>query len=602
MKDIITAERLGWVDVVIFSSLIGALVSLVRGYSFGTGDHIELLPQIFRLLDPSYCANDFFVNASQDFSPRIYFSQVIAFLSHFLSLPFLFLILTWLTNTILAIVTYYAARDILKASDFSAMLACALVLSWSGIEPGDKGNLAALILTSSSIAYPFALLSIWMGIKGRAVPASIAAVAALIFHPLIGFEAGFISLLTVSASLVIFGGANKRKLTIETVTGWLILLAAAYFLWFRHYSSSIDAEQFIAILAYFRHPHHYVPSTWPLTRLVGAVCQLFAIGVALRWWKDSARNLNKTYFRIFLLIIIILLLWLGGYVFVELIPCRILTTAQVFRLAFIINWIAFMLFAEIVTSFFRRKEIIRKIPPVIVLLGSGTAQPVLAAFGHVAGIIVNRMGKGLAKWSVYIIFAVISAAGIIVLTRYGNPRQSAVLIISIIFSAGFITHRAFMSRIAAFVLASALFIVVSLSMNVSFDIGKSMDSDDGIAEYALKHTPEDAVFITPPQFGRFRLTARRAIVVDFKACPFGDAALVEWKNRLDDCYGETSQNGSAAVKEMEKNYATITESQLQTLAKKYSASYVVLFRETDVPSFEPVYENDGYKIIKLTGR
>ena len=54
------------------------------------------------------------------------------------------------------------------------------------------------------------------------------------------------------------------------------------------------------------------------------------------------------------------------------------------------------------------------------------------------------------------------------------------------------------------------------------------------AWFARAKTPRDAVFLVPPpmSLGGFRLISERAVVVDSKVHPFGDAGLAEWYERM----------------------------------------------------------------------
>src|SRR5215831_6145795 len=92
------AVRLWPIEAVIFCLIAATLAPLVMGYSFGEDDQIEQLPLLYRALDPSYCVNDFFLNASGEFNPRIYYSWFLAALARHLPVPWIFLGLTWVTN------------------------------------------------------------------------------------------------------------------------------------------------------------------------------------------------------------------------------------------------------------------------------------------------------------------------------------------------------------------------------------------------------------------------------------------------------------------------------------------------------------------------
>jgi hypothetical protein len=115
--------------------------------------------------------------------------------------------------------------------------------------------------------------------------------------------------------------------------------------------------------------------------------------------------------------------------------------------------------------------------------------------------------------------------------------------------------------------------------------------EDGVAEFALKNLPVDAVVLTPPYMGRFRLVARRAIVVDFKLAGFSQASLKEWVRRWLDCY---SQGDDMPMGE----YWMIRESRILRIAEAYGASYAVLYRETPC-SFTTEYTDDKFKLVKI---
>jgi hypothetical protein len=131
-----------------------------------------------------------------------------------------------------------------------------------------------------------------------------------------------------------------------------------------------------------------------------------------------------------------------------------------------------------------------------------------------------------------------------------------------------------------------------------FTLAEGRDPGDPVSEFCLKNTPEDAVFLTPPQFGRFRLVARRAIVVDFKYAMPHDWAIIEWRQRLADCYGDVKQRGFAAAGEMEWHYASMPEGRMLWLRQKYGATYAVLFASTPC-EFPLLYTDDRYKLVLI---
>ena len=57
------------------------IYSIFLFIGYGTGDQLEQLPIIFRNIDETYLINDFFVNASENSIVRLYYSDLISFLS-----------------------------------------------------------------------------------------------------------------------------------------------------------------------------------------------------------------------------------------------------------------------------------------------------------------------------------------------------------------------------------------------------------------------------------------------------------------------------------------------------------------------------------------
>ena len=82
----------------------------------------------------------------------------------------------------------------------------------------------------------------------------------------------------------------------------------------------ISSSQFIQIVAYFRHPHHYVPSTWGWAGYLEVLSFLIAASFAWIEWQRSYGPPRIQTTSILVLGLTILLLCIGGYIFVELIP------------------------------------------------------------------------------------------------------------------------------------------------------------------------------------------------------------------------------------------------------------------------------------------
>jgi hypothetical protein len=118
-----------------------------------------------------------------------------------------------------------------------------------------------------------------------------------------------------------------------------------------------------------------------------------------------------------------------------------------------------------------------------------------------------------------------------------------------------------------------------------------------ISRQAREITERDAVFLTPPNFGPFRVVARRAMVVDFKSWTFRTPGA--WLERLTDCYGETgSEAGFELMNSLAHRYREIDDARLRLIAKRYGATHAVLYRET-ASGFPTLAEDDSYRIVSL---
>src|SRR5437763_1833635 len=120
--------RLAFGYLALFCLLIGGIASL-WGYSYVGGNQVEQLPLVLRAIDPAYLAKDFFVNTFDRTSPRYFFAELIAILSHLAPLPAIYLTLTILCNSLTALVTALFARHLFDGSDAAALLSALAVMS-----------------------------------------------------------------------------------------------------------------------------------------------------------------------------------------------------------------------------------------------------------------------------------------------------------------------------------------------------------------------------------------------------------------------------------------------------------------------------------------
>jgi len=531
-------------------------------------------------------------------------------------------VLTWITNVAVAAVTCLAARDLLGGSDLAAMIASALVMGTFGVRIGGSGFLFLTMLVPGGLVFPLLLGSVWSALRGKPVTSAFLASLAAIIHPLLGLETGAVALAAVGVSTVLEARHGRTDLGRLLRGRFLHLLLAAALLgltvlvfWAGRQSSSLSDAEFIDLIARFRHPHHYLPSSWTVGTYLRLGCCLFAFGVSWKWWRDDAGPDRAVANRVLIVVVAIVLLWVACFFFVEVFPSRLWTTAQTFRMAFILNWLVFLLMARTVAVLLQGSIGSGGLSGAwIILLGSGEAQPLTAFLGHLVELLRRRFSSALprAVQNAGLGLGILVAA--LLAMRFGDSRQSIAVIafVAILLWFALMGPRWYRPFVPLF-LVVALLCAVGLGRSRQVRLlGRLYDwfgpeitlsdvsgPETEVVRYVREHTPEDAVFLTPPNFGRFRLTARRAIVVDFKAFLFQDKGMAQWRARLEDCYGQVSKSGFDVVGEMDDSYRRITTESILLVAGKYQVSYAVLYSGTPC-DFPVLFRNSVYKVVRIT--
>ena len=278
----------------LFAILFGLITAVLSGYRYGLWDHAEQLPVIFRIMDPGYLGNDFFVNVASEFGPRFYYSHALAFVAAYIPLPIPIGIL-WLSCLVaVVVITAHAARD-LGGSMLGGMLAAVLVTLPEPFYLGSRaGVLSDSLLTPGTLATPFALFALWRGIQGQPISAAIVSIPAILIQPVLGLEMGSLALAAAGGRRVIlprlrgeYDPSNLRSLALG-----ILIVGLTSLLWviptISMGASSLKTDEFVQIYAHFRHPHHLIPSTWDMTQWVlGA---LFAATVVIALVESFQRK------------------------------------------------------------------------------------------------------------------------------------------------------------------------------------------------------------------------------------------------------------------------------------------------------------------------
>ena len=158
------------------------------------------------------------------------------------------------------------------------------------------------------------------------------------------------------------------------------------------------------------------------------------------------------------------------------------------------------------------------------------------------------------------------------------------------------------SGIAGFVLiASQAFFAPS---HLLVGEARALDGLASLERYVSRETPKESVFLIPPSNSRFRLAAERAIVINFKAFPFQDDAMIAWRERLEDVGGPIATHLSTGdrLRILDSVFEGRSSAELLELAAKYNVDYVV--RRTPLPRqarrFRTLFiSHDGWRLYQV---
>ncbi len=602
-----------WLPLLLFCISAGLFATL-WGYNYSSGNAEEQLPFIFRALDPSFLKNDFFTNTFSLYGPRTFFSEFVAFFARLIPLATVLFLLTLTANIAIAFLSAQVSRYFFPRSRFSAFLAAAGVLTLKTFWLGYSNIIYRSFLEPEHLAMPLILLGFFLILKRRYIPAALSFGIASFFHALLGLELGWI-LFGVAVLDLVFKALRKepQKNKLLPLGVGLVMLAAFSFGLLYPYTvqPSIPADEFIHLVAYVRHPHHYLPSYFEPWQWGQAAVYLLGFGFAFWYALKRSETLQRQ--KNFLLTIGVLtaLLCLGGFLFVEVWPSRLWTSAQMFRLPYLLKWLSIVLLTGWAGDLIENPS--DKESRIIGLsAAAGLVTPVSLAFVPMAlwartmilprlkipqkllhDIVILILTLGLAvfykpefrTWACF--FIQFTAVWLIVFLK---SRKAGLL-------AGTALPLAFAILFLLFTttLTPPSFLKYELPV---FSLYKTTGEVAEVASFAKANTPADAVFYTPPRMGEFRYQAQRAIVVDFAAYPFQDLSMREWYRRIADCYGVSPLLGFDSLEQLNLTVYHITDEELKTLSDKYGFKYAVVYDST-MTNYPILFRTQSLKLIQI---
>ena len=629
--------------LVVFAVLFGLLAALLKGYGYGMSDQEVHVPEILRILDSGYLVNDFSINSASNFGPRFYYSHAVAFVARYVPLEAVFAVLFLVQATAGAAVTALAARDI-TGSAVAGMAAVVLVMSLVPFYFGDIASIYWVTVIPSFLALPFSMLAIWMGIRGKPVYAAAVSAPAILIHPMAGIEGAMIALAAATARwlfLIRVRRGQARDLTRlfrpillaslivagETILFWILpsIRTGAIL--------SLETEEFVQIIAHFRHSGNLVPSTWPIVNYLMAGMFAFVVLVAfVEFWKQDSRTVEPCEHRarkvaIGSVFVVILAAFIMGYVFVEVIPTRVVAQAYVFRMVTVFVWLGWILVAQSISVSLTRERWSHAIPFM-----ASALSPVTLSMYKLSSLVgqmlrISRTVRLGPLTTTLVVMLIVAAAVLITGVLNRVPIATPVLMVPGFALVIVTVRRPGLGAVAAPVLAGLIALTVLVSAldrsgvlpevkfpegsplpdrfeNISIvgwvqpilSVEEAMKSprcgcDDlvKLARAAKMETDPESVVLIPSNWRPWRMFSERAVVVDGKFMPFRDEGMAEWYERHLAIYNDEVGAGYPE---------NVTESELFELWERYQFDYAVLPVDSriELPALEVA---EKWKLVRV---
>lgn len=584
------------------------VASLLVYEGLGKSDTNEFTPILYKMLDSSYLANDWFVSINAD---------TVGIRSYFIGLLWLtlqtiphagivYFLWYFVTLAILAIAVYLISNHLFR-DEKSAVFTSFLVLVGATFQLG--GNLMVhSYLASFGLSFALIILSLYFLLTER--PFLFALVAGL--ATLVHFLWGGIGFGVLWAASLLTNVKDKSHIKKHVVTAFVylpfFLLITPILFGQANAATHLSGEQVAEMLGYIRAPHHYLPFTWSPLQYIEFF--LFLSIAVMAFLKTPLEKSRKLFFS---LLAGIILLAFGIYTFAsEIVPLGLIIKMHFFRLApllclcgylFIGNYLfnsiqdsasydklKALAFMGLTVSLFSNHLILIAWPFFMASFFYGhrirftRAMPyvmVVVALGVIGALAFNStIGSVLAGKSDRITLFLFKVMLFIPLSLYllVDDKRTRKLFFALLGLSALV-----------FVVAQPHFLYYSYAPETT-----------ALYDFIKKSTPADAIFLVPPSEGSFRLGAERAIVVDFKAFPFEEKHMTEWVQRIQAVSNNPPLDKTKTYSDLvEQGYSSLTDRDVRALQEKYHFSYV-LFRGDKSLDFPKIYSNEAYTLYEVT--
>ncbi|MCX6200112.1 MAG: hypothetical protein NTY88_13000 [Bacteroidetes bacterium] len=270
---------------ILFAVLVWSLLLVRFGYRFGTGDQVELLPYTLYLYDTTLYEHDFFIqglNASVPNERTVMAHLLLPFVNHLELLCFL---LQFLSTIILILGLETLARRFIQHKYLAWFAILAALIPLNDYTLGNV-ELYSECFQASALAVAIVVWAINLFLDRKYLVASVLLSLATFIQLLEGLDV----MLVLSAVLLV--AVIKKEVSLKNVISFLSIYAITSGVYLvlifvqKNVSSEISNQELFKILFEFRHPHHFVFSSFPKFKTI--VFALLAISSVIFFRKRSS--------------------------------------------------------------------------------------------------------------------------------------------------------------------------------------------------------------------------------------------------------------------------------------------------------------------------
>lgn len=523
--------------LIILMSLIPALMYQVTW----SWPFVDTLPCIERLLDSEYLNNDFYTNTFGNYSARHIISYLIIFGSKLFNtdyftfityanivkifLSFLFIGLIFkklsLNNHIALIATFITSISFIKLP---------FTVGWGALGGDFSAQFVALLFT---------LIAIYFLLDGYVSLSLIFASLSVLIHPIIGIHTAFIL-------LILYMSREDKDLISElkkigNYLGLILFMTCFLFNYVNLKKAlggyELDLDEFNNILAYFRHPHHYIPSQFGIHNwfyFVFSVIYITFIYIRLLKWSVISTQLKRIIQNISIYLIV---MFIAGFIFVEIIPIKFFIQLIPFRSMFI-----FKIFFQLIWAMYLYK--------------------LIKSNSYISLLLILSINIPMINLPRHIVIAVLLVSLVL-------ERVSFKVKIMEVYSSNLIFLAIILLNVYSFV-------------NLHIDIPNVENKNYSLYNDIKRHTESDKIILAEKAIDKninqkIRILSKRAVVIsdDF---PFIENYYLQWYNTYREVYGSSIKSTKGIID-------SYTKDKMDEICTKYNVTYVLRKKQIDYTGY-----------------